>query len=106
MCLDPSDVNERFPQFSGEWNLEKILQDLGDKTYFEPDYTVKMVTDLRCLECTAEAYIVLRYLTQELEKCTYSEHYRPKCVLVIGYEKTACHSLKGSKHEPGTANYN
>ncbi|VDK23226.1 unnamed protein product [Taenia asiatica] len=75
-----ANVNERFPQFSGEWNLERILQDLGDKTYFEPDYTVKMATDLRCLECTAEAYIVLRYLTQELEKCNLSDQNQKQIV--------------------------
>uniref|UniRef100_A0A5K3FJA1 CBS domain-containing protein n=1 Tax=Mesocestoides corti TaxID=53468 RepID=A0A5K3FJA1_MESCO len=64
-----ANVNDQFPQFPAEWDLEKLLQELGEKISFEPDYTVKMTTDVRCLECTAEAYFVLRYLTQELSKC-------------------------------------
>ncbi|KAM7539762.1 hypothetical protein Aperf_G00000027297 [Anoplocephala perfoliata] len=66
-------VNEEFPSFSGEWDLEKILEELGDKKSFLPDYNVKMNTDLRSLEFSAEAYIVLRYLTQELEKCSITD---------------------------------
>lgn len=46
------------------------MKRLGKNVTFTPDFTATVSTDARYLEWTADTYLVLRYLTQELEKCS------------------------------------
>uniref|UniRef100_A0A0X3NZF4 Metal transporter CNNM4 n=4 Tax=Schistocephalus solidus TaxID=70667 RepID=A0A0X3NZF4_SCHSO len=62
-----ANVNETFPVLPDEWNLEALLQTLGDKAKFTPDFNTQVTSDVLFLEVTAEKYLLIRYLSQKIQ---------------------------------------
>nr|VZI25056.1 unnamed protein product [Spirometra erinaceieuropaei] len=62
-----SNINETFPVLPDDWNLEALLQTLGNKARFTPDFNTRVTSDVLFLEITAEKYLLIRYLSQKIQ---------------------------------------